>query len=175
MHIVLGILGTLVTLLILVNRLQENGIDIGWLNPFSWHRRRKFRQAYHLPAAYSLDSPMDVAALFLLAVAKADGDITKKQKDTILDIFQTDFKLSASEANNLLSSSSHILGNGTEVKDSPKSVVAKSADSFSKAQVDSTLSLIQRVANIEEAPSEAQQMLVTAITAALPKKEQQSW
>ncbi|GEA13240.1 TerB family tellurite resistance protein [Alteromonas sp. KUL49] len=175
MHIVLGILGTLVTLLILVNRLQENGVDIGWLNPFSWHRRRKFRKAYHLPASYSLDSPMDVAALFMLAVAKADGDITKKQKDTILDIFQTDFKLSASEANNLLGSSAHILGNGADVKDSPKSVVAKSEDSFTTAQVDSTLNLIQRVASIEGAPSDAQQKLVSAITAALPKKENQRW
>lgn len=78
MHIILGILGVVVTILVLLNRLQEGGIDIGWLNPFSWHRRRKFRQQYQLSAAYTLDNPMDVAALFMLAIAKADGDLTRK-------------------------------------------------------------------------------------------------
>ena len=35
MHVILGILGVFVTILILMNRLQQGGIDIGWLNPFS--------------------------------------------------------------------------------------------------------------------------------------------
>lgn len=84
MHIVLGVLGVVVTILVLLNRLQEGGIDIGWLNPFSWHRRRTFRNKYHTPAAYSLDSPMDVAALYMVAIAKADGDITREQKNCYL-------------------------------------------------------------------------------------------
>ncbi len=69
MHIILGILGALVTILILANRLQDNGIDVGWLNPFSWARRRKFRKEYQMHPAYTLESPLDVAALFMVAVA----------------------------------------------------------------------------------------------------------
>lgn len=41
MHIVLAVLGSLVTILILLNRLKGLGIDFGWLNPFTWHRRRQ--------------------------------------------------------------------------------------------------------------------------------------
>ena len=46
MHIILGMLGTIVTILILLNRLAEAGIDIGGLNPFLWNRRRKWKKMY---------------------------------------------------------------------------------------------------------------------------------
>lgn len=41
MHIVLGLLGTLVTILWLLYRLAEMGIDLGGLNPWAWRRRRQ--------------------------------------------------------------------------------------------------------------------------------------
>jgi len=44
MHFILGLLGTIVTILILLNRLADAGIDLGGLNPFLWHRRRKWRK-----------------------------------------------------------------------------------------------------------------------------------
>ena len=40
MHIILGALGSIVTILYMLDRL---GIDIGGLNPFYWYRRRAFR------------------------------------------------------------------------------------------------------------------------------------
>ena len=82
MHIILGLLGVIVTILVLLNRLNQGGIDIGWLNPFSWARRRKFRKEYELHPAFTLESPLDVAALFMVAVAKINGDnsISNKQK-----------------------------------------------------------------------------------------------
>ena len=36
MHIILGVLGAVITILILLNRLAEAGIDLGGLNPFLW-------------------------------------------------------------------------------------------------------------------------------------------
>ena len=56
MHIILGVLGIIVTILILLSRLQENGIDIGWLNPFSCHRRRSYRKEHDLNPAFMSDS-----------------------------------------------------------------------------------------------------------------------
>jgi len=35
MHIILGVLGAIVTILVLLNRLADAGIDVGWLNPFA--------------------------------------------------------------------------------------------------------------------------------------------
>lgn len=63
MHIILALLGTIVTTLVLVNRAQDAGIDIGWLNPFTWHRRRTFRKKYQANPAFCLESPMDSGAL----------------------------------------------------------------------------------------------------------------
>ena len=46
MHVILGALGLIVTILILIKRLSDVGIDIGWLDSFKWNRRRKWRQNY---------------------------------------------------------------------------------------------------------------------------------
>ena len=175
MHVILGLLGVIVTILVLLKRLQAGGIDIGWLNPFSWHRRRKFRKEYYLAPSYSLSSPMEVAALLMLAVAKADGDITKGQKDKILDLFQTDFKLSEPDAKSLFGASAHVLGNGEDVKASPQNVLKKSADQFSTEQVASTKLLLELVARIEGEPTVEQTKLLKGIFAALPSHRKNQW
>lgn len=175
MHIILGILGVVVTILVLLNRLQDGGIDIGWLNPFSWHRRRKFRQQYQLSAAYTLDNPMDVAALFMLAIAKADGDITREQKESLLGLFESEFRLSPAEAKYLLGSSAHVLGNGAAVKSNPKAVVARCADKFTEEQVLSTRKLFNEVAHLDGAPSDEQASLLKSFVAVLPSTSNSQW
>ncbi|MCU7915671.1 MAG: hypothetical protein KZQ65_07135 [Candidatus Thiodiazotropha sp. (ex Gloverina cf. vestifex)] len=80
MHIVLGALGAIITILILVHRLSDSGIDIGWLNPFAWKRRREWAKKYHANPAFSLSDPMEVTALIMIAIAKSEGDISSQQK-----------------------------------------------------------------------------------------------
>jgi len=46
MHVIIGFLGSVVTILWLLHRLAEMGIDMGGLNPWTWRRRRNFRQKY---------------------------------------------------------------------------------------------------------------------------------
>ena len=70
MHIILGLLGTIVTILILLNRLSEAGIEIGWLNPFAWNRRRKWRNKYQGNPIFQLVDPLEVAALLCTSLAK---------------------------------------------------------------------------------------------------------
>ncbi|MBF7073400.1 TerB family tellurite resistance protein [Glaciecola sp. MH2013] len=171
MHIILGVLGALVTILILANRLQENGIDVGWLNPFSWARRRKFRKEYQMHPAYTLESPLDVAALFMVAVAKADGDITRAQKDKIFELFQSELKLSEKQATDLFGSSVHIFGRGDDVLDNPSRVLARTAESFTDEQVHSVLSMLDIIASVDGSPSEAQIKLIKKITKAIPIKD----
>ncbi|MFQ3251456.1 MAG: putative tellurite resistance protein B-like protein [Glaciecola sp.] len=168
MHIILGILGTAVTILILISRLKEGGIDIGWLNPFSWARRRRFRKEYLMHPAYTLESPMDVAALFMVAVAKSDGDITKGQKEKILSLFASEFKLNDAQASELFGASVHIFGRGDDVLDNPSRVLSRTMDSFSAQQVSSVLSMLEEVANAEGDPSESQKKLINKINLAMP-------
>ncbi|WP_412970835.1 TerB family tellurite resistance protein [Glaciecola sp. MF2-115] len=168
MHIILGILGTAVTILILISRLKEGGIDISWLNPFSWARRRRFRKEYLMHPAYTLESPMDVAALFMVAVAKSDGDITKGQKEKILSLFASEFKLNDAQASELFGASVHIFGRGDDVLDNPSRVLSRTMDSFSAQQVSSVLSMLEEVANAEGDPSESQKRLINKINLAMP-------
>ena len=79
MHLVLGFLGTVVTVLFLLDRL---GIDLGGMNPFYWYRRRAFAKKYGSDPIYSIEDPIHVAALLIIGAAKLDGDLTAEQKKT---------------------------------------------------------------------------------------------
>jgi len=57
MHIILGILGSIVTILYLVSEISEKGGKLGKFNPFAWYRRRKWQKKYHADPAFSLDRP----------------------------------------------------------------------------------------------------------------------
>ncbi len=76
MHILIAFLGTLVTVFYLLDRL---GIDIGGFNPFHWHRKRAWPRQYHGDPVYSVEDPLQVAALLVLGVAKLDGVISAGQ------------------------------------------------------------------------------------------------
>lgn len=67
MHIVLGLLGSIITILFLLDRL---GIDLGGMNPFYWYRRRAFSEKYSSDPIYSIEDPVHVAALMIIGAAK---------------------------------------------------------------------------------------------------------
>jgi len=109
MHVILGALGIIVTILILLKRLSDEGIDIGWLDPFKWNRRRKWQQAYHSNPLFDIDDPMKSTAGLMYTMAKCSGDISSEEKSWILTIFKDVFKLSDVEATNLLSDCSFFI------------------------------------------------------------------
>lgn len=175
MHIILGLLGTIITILILINRLSDAGLDIGWLNPFSWQRRRRFRQQYLANPAYSLESTMDAAALLMISVAKIDGDMSKEQKDVVLQLFMSEFSLSEKDAKSLLSSSVHIYGKGDGIIDTPQHVLKRSAENFTEQQLTLLMNMLNKVASAEGEPSKDQLDLIARIENALPKKASINW
>lgn len=79
MH-VLGLLGTIVTILWLLHRLAEMGIDLAGLNPFLWRRRRRWRNNYQANPIFKIDSPLEATALLVTAIAKADGEMSSKEE-----------------------------------------------------------------------------------------------
>ena len=112
MHLIIAALGSIVTILWLLHRLAEMGIDLGGLNPWAWRRRRKWRNAYEANPIYAIESPMEATALLIAATAKADGDMSLDEKKAILAMFENDFHLSDRDAAALLTSSTHLLGTG---------------------------------------------------------------
>ena len=162
MHIILGLLGVIVTILVLLNRLQENGLDIGWLNPFSWHRRRKYRINHDLNPVFKLESPMDVAAVYMLAVAKVDGDLTQEQKTKILSLFQSEFHLNQKESEDLLGSSAHLLFQDDGVFSTPSRVMNRCYYKITSEQCESINAMVDKMA-LGNAPSTKRDVLVAKI------------
>lgn len=175
MHVILGILGAVITILVLINRLSDAGIDIGWLNPFAWRRRRNYRLNHDLATAFKLDSPLDVAALLLVGVAKIDGDLTATQKRLILSVFEADFHQNSKQASDLLASSVHHIGDGKDFYANPQKAIAKCKDQFSPEQVDSIKQLIVKVAEIDAPTSLSQKKFIRAVEGALPKNNKATW
>ena len=146
MHIILGVLGAIITILVLLNRLAEAGIDLGGLNPFLWSRRRKWRNKYKGNPIFKMENPMDATAILMVAVVKADGDMTKEDKSLLLNLFENEFHLTKKDAAGLLISSVYLLGDGSEVKGKIKSFLSPSKKSFTEEQANSAISLITKVA-----------------------------
>jgi len=162
MHIVLGALGIIVTLVILINRLSENGIDIGWLNPFAWKRRREWAKKYHANPIFSLTHPMEVTALIMVALAKSEGEMTSDQKHEIKAKFKDVFHLSDEKATALLTSSSFLLKDGIDDVRRVKKLLEPSKDKFTLEQSDSALELIQHIANFDGQVNSFQREIIQA-------------
>ena len=149
MHIILGLLGTVVTILILLNRLAEAGIDLGGLNPFLWRRRRKWQKMMEGNPVYHIDSPMEAAALLTVATSKADGDMSAEEKKEILLFFQSEFHLTRRDAAGLFVASAYLYGNGEEVGANLEKILKTSLENFSEDQAQSTLALLYKVCEID--------------------------
>lgn len=142
MHI-LGILGVLVTALYLLDRL---GIDIGWLNPWAWRRRRAWSKKYESDPIYSIDEPIQAAAVFVVGTAKLQGDLTVDQKTAVLEQFEQEFSLSARGASELLSSVAHLLGAPQLIRTQLDGVLSRNRQTFNADQAQSLIRMTESVA-----------------------------
>ena len=149
MYIIMEILGAAVTILILMNLLERNGVNVGGLNPFSWARRRKWEKKYHADPAFTLERPMEAVAGLLYVMAKASGDISREQKQCLLDLFQTEFKLDENKARELLTSSAFLLKDEDKIIDHLHEFMKPSIEKFDHEKEESTLFMLHKVAHCE--------------------------
>ena len=167
MHIVLAVLGAIVTILILLRRLDDAGIDFRGLNPFWWYRRRKWQQQYNADPGFCIDSPMEATAGLMYVAAKCSGDISSQQKRCILSLFQGEFHLGEREATELLASCSYLIPDEDKVKDQLKKFLEPSIEQFTGEQRESALSLVNQVIACEQQVAGKQQEFVSALASQL--------
>lgn len=163
MHIILGILGAIVTILILLHRLANAGIDLGGLNPFLWRRRRRWQKQFEGNPIYQIDNPLELAALLATATVKLDGDMSSTEKSALLKLFQLEFNLSKREAADLLVSSAYLLGTGEEVKNNLEKVIQPSLEHFTPEQSESALELLGALCNVDPTNNALKVQFVEAI------------
>ena len=105
---------------------------------------------------------MDVAALLLLGVAKADGAITSDQKRELLAMFQSEFSISRDEASDLLLASSHLIRDEIYLVDRLDKILARSADRFEADAIGSLLGMMRKVAALDGSINGEQEKLIDA-------------
>jgi uncharacterized tellurite resistance protein B-like protein len=146
MHIVLGLLTSIITILYLLDRM---GVDLGGLNPFYWRRRRAWAAKYQGDPIYSVEDPVHVAALLVVGAAKLDGDLSSEHKKAILSQFKTRFSMETSAASELLGSAAHLLGAPQVIDAQLDGVAEKNKNRFSRDQAESMIEMMVEVASAE--------------------------
>jgi uncharacterized tellurite resistance protein B-like protein len=143
MHIILGALASIVTILYLLDRM---GIDLGGFNPFYWRRRRAWAKKYEGDPVYSVEDPVEVAALLILGAAKLNGDISAEQRRVAQQQFQSVFSMSERDALQLIASATHLLGAPQVIDTQLKGVIAKNKDRLTPEQAKSMLDMMMEIA-----------------------------
>jgi uncharacterized tellurite resistance protein B-like protein len=161
-HIIIGAITALAGLLWAINSLQRSGFSLSSLNPFLAYRRWKWSRTYGAKPIYRLERPMDVAAVLLLGIAKADGEITSDQKRELQNLFQSEFEISRDEAADLLLASSHLIRDEIYIVDHLDKILEPSAPKFEPSAVSSLLSMMRRIAGLDGSINAEQQKLIDA-------------
>jgi len=153
MHVVIALLGSIATILYILNHL---GVDIGWLNPYWWSRRRKWAAKYQGDPIYSIEDPLHVAALLVIGVAKLEGDLTAEQKHAIKDQFSVKFSMGEKDSSELLGSAAHLLAAPQLIGAQLTELARRSQSKFSSEQAESMLAMMDVVAAAEGSSSSGQ-------------------
>lgn len=159
---IIAAITALAGLLWAINSLMRSGFHLADLNPFLAYRRWQWRRTYGGKPIYKLDRPMDVAAVLLLGIAKADGDITSDQKRELQSIFQNEFEISRDESADLLLASSHLIRDEIYIVDHLDKILERSAPRFETENVRSLLRLMRKVAALDGPINAEQQKLIDA-------------
>jgi len=171
MHVLLGILTAIVSILYALDRL---GINLGGLNPFHWYRRRAFAKKYGSDPIYSIEDPIHVAALLVIGAAKLDGDVTAEQKQMAQDQFESEFSIDTREATQLFGSAAHLLAAPQLIGTQLEKLADRHKDAFSPDQATSLMQMMVKVVSANGSVSADQQEFIDSIRAAyikVPKGE----
>jgi uncharacterized tellurite resistance protein B-like protein len=165
MHVLIAAITAVAGLLWALNSLQRSGFQPSSLNPFLAYRRWKWSRTHGLKPIYRLERPMDVAAVLLLGIAKADGTITSDQKRVLLEMYQSEFEISRDEASDLLLASSHMIRDEIYLVDHLDKILAPSAARFEGDAVASLLRMMRKVAALDGSVNAEQQKLIDSTEA----------
>ena len=168
MHIILGALTTIVTILYLLDRM---GIDLGGLNPWAWRRRRAWAAKYEGDPIYSVEEPIQVAALLILGAAKLNGDVSAEQRRVAQQQFRSVFSMSERNALQLITSATHLLGAPQIIDTQLRGVIEKNKDQLTPDQAKSMLDMMVEVAAADGDSTPEQREFVDFVRSQFAREE----
>ncbi|MGL6159749.1 TerB family tellurite resistance protein [Microbulbifer sp.] len=170
MHILIGLITAIGGLIWALYRLQNAGVDLNAFNPFYWLRRRSWQKQLGTKPLHRLDRPVDAAAVLLVAIAKAEGEVSREQKAQITDIFSSEFNLTEPQAAELFAASVYMLREVLDVEAEIKHILEPTKAAFTREQRESLLQMLARVAELEGNVGEVQHRIIAAVGRELEQK-----
>lgn len=167
MHILITVITAIAGLVWALYRLQNSGVNLNAFNPFYWLRRRAWEKKLTTKPYHAFDRPLEAAALLIVGVAKAEGDISREMKAEILAEFTDTFQLSESDATELLASNVYFLKDIDALEHEVANVLKPVRAQFSAEQTSSLLNLLQKFAQSEGAVNRQQQAIIDAVRGVL--------
>lgn len=168
MHIILGLITAIASLLWALNRF---GVDIHSLNPFHWHRRNQWRKQLNTKPIHTLAKPIEAAAVLIVGIVQTEGLVSREQKAEILNIFKTELKQDDTSANDMFGSAAFLMKNVVDLAAEVPLILAPNKAYFSEEQARSLVSILTRVSGLDSAISEAQKNAIRAVEKELLKEK----
>jgi hypothetical protein len=160
MHIILGLITAIATLLFALSRF---GVDINSLNPFHWHRRNQWKKQMATKPIHTLTKPIEAAAVLIVGIVQTEGLVSREQKAEILNIFRTELKQDETAASDMFGSAAFLTKSVVDLAAEVPSILEPNKAYFSEEQARSLVSMLTRVAALDSAISTAQQNTIKAV------------
>ncbi|WP_075186015.1 hypothetical protein [Teredinibacter haidensis] len=174
MHIIIGFLTALATLCFALYRLHNAGVNLNTFNPFYWARRREWEKQLGTKPLHRLETPMEAAALLVVAMARLEGDITREQKQDVIQFFIEEFGISETSAIESFAVSSHLLKDVVNITDEVKPVLAPSIGQYQTRHKESLLKMLKETAGKEREASKDQLAFLAAVEIELNRQPEQA-
>jgi hypothetical protein len=177
MGIILEIVGIGITLMFGLAALKRAGIDIGWLNPFTFFHRMAWKKKVSVPPLYNLEHPVDVAAVLGMSIVKSTGEITSDQKQGLINLYRKHLNASLTEANDLWIASSHLMRRSPVDASEISDILSRSAEKFSAFHIQTLFSLMTDAKSLDKSANSNQTALIEATQAFFAKRnpDAKSW
>ncbi|GAB1264515.1 hypothetical protein NBRC116493_06550 [Aurantivibrio infirmus] len=164
MHIIIGLITAAAGLIWAIVRLQNSGFNlVGFLNainPFFWWRRKQWQQKVGARPLHQIQKPMEAVAVLLVASVKTEGEVSREQKQEIIQLFISEFKLTNQDAQDLFAASAFMLQDVNDMVAEVKNILTPNKASFTQNQAESAIELLQKVSMLDGEVSAIQQAII---------------
>lgn len=162
MHIIIGVLLALAAALWAFSRFVDAADDAhSAARRFSWSRKHIKR------VIDTLDDPREAAAILMLQIAAYEGELTARQRNTILDEMRVRFRASDAEAEEFFGIARHALGQTNDVANSLRKVLAPIQKALGEHEREELMQMLENVAAAGDGPTERQAHLIASVRRAL--------
>ena len=138
MGFLMQLLGLLTALIFVAEGLKRLGIDVGWLNPLTFFRRRAWQKKVSLSPLYALEHPVDVA--------ECAGPQTEERRAATQALLAQHLGMQEKDAQDLWLASAHLLRAHPLATPEVPAVLQKSSGKFTAYHRQTLLALMQDVA-----------------------------